>query len=67
MPGNVDALLFIVGFVVGGACIGALGLSLADDYPRRFVLPATIAAIVACGTILGWSLVFFLHWARPAS
>jgi hypothetical protein len=67
MPGNVDAVLFITGFLVGGACVGTLGFSLVDDYPRRYVVSLTVVAIVVCGTILGWSLNYFMHWAHPSS
>jgi hypothetical protein len=60
----IDPVLFIAGFVVGAGCIVMLGVSLLDDYHRKFVLPATVAGALACGLVLGWSFNYFLHWAQ---
>jgi hypothetical protein len=59
-----DPTLFVTGFAVGAGCIVMFGISLLEDHPRRFVLPATIAGALVCGGILGWSLNYFLHWAQ---
>ena len=64
MPGNVDAILFTTGFVVGAACIVMLGVSLMEEHGRSRVLPATIAGAILCGGILGWSFNYFFHWAQ---
>jgi hypothetical protein len=64
MPGNVDATLFGTGFVVGAACVIMLGGSLAKEYDRRIIVPATIAGALLCGGILGWSLNYFFHFAQ---
>ena len=64
MPGNIDAVLSITGFVVGAACIGMLGQALLDDYDRRIVIPATIAGAIVGGGILGWSFNYFFHFAQ---
>ena len=64
MPGNIDAILSITGFVVGAACIGILGVSLLEDYDRRIIIPSTIAGALLGGGILGWSLNYFFHYAQ---
>jgi hypothetical protein len=64
MPGNIDAVLFITGFAVGAGCIVMFGIAMLEDHPRRIVLPATIAGALLSGSILGWSLNYFLHWAQ---
>ncbi len=64
MPGNVDAILFGTGFVVGAACVIMLGGSLAAEHDRRIVLPATVAGALICGGILGWALNYFFHFAQ---
>ena len=64
MPGDIDAVLTITGFVVGAGCIGMLGHSLLDDHDRRVVVPATIAGALLGGGILGWSLNYFFHFAQ---
>lgn len=64
MPGNVDAVLFTTGFIVGAACIVMLGGSLLADHDRRIVVPATIAGALISGGILGWSFNYFFHFAQ---
>ncbi|HEV8023074.1 MAG TPA: hypothetical protein VGP41_17485 [Candidatus Lustribacter sp.] len=66
MPGNVDAILFGTGFVVGAACAIMLGNSLAQEYDRRIIVPATIACALLFGGILGWSLNYFFHFAQQS-
>jgi predicted MFS family arabinose efflux permease len=63
MPGNVDALLTIVGFVVGAAPVVMLGLSLTEDYDRRRVLPITAVAAAISGIVVAWCLDYFFHFA----
>ncbi len=64
MPGNVDVVLFSVGFIVGAGCIVMLGGSLLEDHDRRIIIPATIASALICGGILGWSFNYFFHFAQ---
>jgi hypothetical protein len=64
MPGNIDAVLFTTGFFVGAGCIIMLGGSMAQDHPRRFVVPATIVGALLSGGILGWSFNYFFHYAQ---
>jgi len=64
MPGNVDAILFIAGFVVGAGCIVMLGGSLMEDHDKRIVVPATIAGAVIGGGILGWAFNYFFHFSQ---
>lgn len=64
MPGNIDAILFVTGFVVGAACIIMLGVSMLEDHDRHFVLPATIVGAILSGGILGWSFDYFFHWSQ---
>lgn len=66
MLDNFDPMLFFAGFVVGGGCVGALGISLTQDYPRRYVMPATVVSVLLVGSLVGWSLNYFFHWARPS-
>lgn len=64
MPGNVDAILFITGFVVGAGCCVMLGTSLLEDHDRRIVIPATVASALFGGGLLGWGLNYFFHFAQ---
>jgi hypothetical protein len=66
VPGNVDAILLTVGFLVGAAPIVMLGISLLDDHERRVVVPATVASALASGVIVAWALNYFVHFARLA-
>jgi hypothetical protein len=63
VPGNVDAVLFGVGFLVGAGSIGALGISLLEDHPRRVILPITVLGAVCGGVLVGWALNAFVHFA----
>lgn len=64
MPGNTDAVLFIVGFIVGAACIIMLGGSMMEDHDKRIVVPATIVGAILSGGILGWCFNYFFHFAQ---
>ena len=64
MPGNIDAVLFVTGFLVGAGCCIMLGVSLAEDYDRRIVIPATIVSALLGGAILGWGFNYFFHFAQ---
>ncbi|HEY5350057.1 MAG TPA: hypothetical protein VIJ64_09995 [Candidatus Lustribacter sp.] len=64
MPGNVDAVLFTVGFIVGAACIVMLGGSLMEDHDKRIVVPAMVVGAIISGGILGWSFNYFFHFAQ---
>jgi triosephosphate isomerase len=64
MAGNVDAVLFTVGFIVGAACIVMLGGSLLEDHDKRIVVPATVVGAIVGGGILGWSFNYFFHFAQ---
>jgi hypothetical protein len=64
MPGNVDAVLFTTGFVVGAACVRMLGGSLAQEHDKRIVVPATIVCALLGGGIVGWSFNYFFHFAQ---
>ena len=63
MPGNVDAVLLTVGFLVGAGPVVMLGISLLDDHERRAVLPATAVAALACGLAVAWAFDYFVHFA----
>lgn len=63
MPGNVDAVLFTTGFIVGAACVVMLGASMIAEHDRRIVIPATIAGALLGGSIIGWSFNYFFHYA----
>jgi hypothetical protein len=60
----VDPVLFVVGFIVGAACIVMLGGSLLEDHDRRIIIPATILCALLSGGILGWSFNYFFHWSQ---
>ena len=64
MPGNVDAVLFTVGFIVGAACIIMLGGSMMEDHDRRIVVPATVVGAILSGGVCGWSFNYFFHFAQ---
>ena len=64
MPGNIDLVLFTVGFIVGAACIIMLGGSMMDDHDKRFVVPATIVGAILSGGVFGWSFNYFFHFAQ---
>jgi len=64
MPGNTDAVLFIVGFIVGAACVIMLGGSMMEDHDRRIVVPATIVGAILSGCIFGWCFNYFFHFAQ---
>jgi hypothetical protein len=64
VPGNIDAVLFATGFIVGAGCIVMLGGSMLEDHDRRYVIPATIAGALISGGILGWSFNYFFHFAQ---
>ena len=64
MPGNVDVILFLTGFVVGAGCCIMLGASLVEDHDRRIVIPATIVSALVSGGLLGWGLNYFFHFAQ---
>lgn len=64
MPGNTDAVLFSVGFVVGAACIIMLGGSMMEDHDKRVVVPATIVGAILSGGIFGWCFNYFFHFSQ---
>jgi hypothetical protein len=64
VPGNVDLLLFVIGFAVGAGCMVALGLSFLEDHERRFVIPLTVLGATIGGLLAGWALSSFTHFAR---
>ena len=64
MPGNVDFVLFTVGFCVGAGCFIMLGRSMMADHDKRMVVPATIVGALLGGGILGWSFNYFFHYAQ---
>jgi ABC-type uncharacterized transport system permease subunit len=59
-----DPVLFIVGFIVGGACIIMLGGSMMEDHDRRIIIPATIVCALITGGVVGWSFNYFFHYAQ---
>lgn len=63
MPGNVDLILFVTGFLVTAGAIGALGHSLLEDHDRKQVIPATVGAAIVCGALVGWALQSFFNFA----
>jgi hypothetical protein len=64
MPGNTDAVLFVVGFIVGAACVIMLGGSMLEDHDRRIVIPATVVGAILSGGIFGWCFNYFFHFAQ---
>ena len=64
MPGNIDAVLLVVGFLLGAGPVVMLGVSLLDDHERRFVLPATAFSAIVCGAAVAWAFDYFVHFAR---
>ena len=52
-----------VGCVPSGGCI-MLGTSLAEDHDRRIIIPATIVSALLGGSLLGWGLNYFFHFAQ---
>jgi hypothetical protein len=60
----VDPVLFVVGFLVGAACIVMLGSSMMEDHDRRIIIPATIVCALISGGVLGWSFNYFFHWSQ---
>ena len=64
MPGNVDAILVITGFLVGAGCCIMLGISLLEDYDRRIIIPLTVVSALIGGGLLGWGLNYFFHFAQ---
>jgi hypothetical protein len=64
VPGNIDLLLFVIGFGVGAGCTIALGFSFLEDHERRVVLPLTFASAAVAGVLVGWAFSSFTHFAR---
>ncbi len=64
VPGNVNAILLTVGFLVGAAPVVMLGVSMLEDHERRVVVPATIVSALLCGALVAFSLNFFVHYAN---
>jgi hypothetical protein len=64
MPGNTDAVLFVVGFIVGAACVIMLGGSMMEDHDKRIVIPATIVGAILSGGIFGWCFNYFFHFSQ---
>lgn len=64
MPGNLDPVLFTIGFAVGAGCVLALGFSFLADHERGLVLPVTISGALVAGVLAGWALSSFTQFAR---
>ena len=64
MPGTIDPVLFVTGFIVGAGCVIMLGGSLMEDHDKRIVVPATVVCALIGGGILGWSFNYFFHFAQ---
>jgi hypothetical protein len=67
MPGNVDLLLFVVGFIVGGGCVAAIGHEMRHEYDQRRVILITGGCALLAGLLAGWALDYFYHFAQVTS
>ncbi len=63
MPGNIDAVLLVAGFLLGAAPVVMLGNSLLEDHPRRVIVPITAVSALACGAVLAWAVDVWFHFA----
>jgi MFS family permease len=62
MHSTIDPALFGAGFLLGALCMGAIGLSFADEHGHRKVIPPTIVVSLCGGLAVGWATNFFVHY-----